>query len=234
MSDEVDQLERLEALLPELPGAVQRRDLGDRLNTSIELLRNADYQVGRLKALVEIAELTGMTSGAPARSIQELREEALDVGEALEDATTNDDLRDSIDAYKELTQRTLASSDIVVRNNWKFLAAQRFRPLGALGSLLQRIGVDEELGAKLAAAAARADKAGDLTPATAMCAEVKELLAELEELQSKRASSLSEGEIGAFIDALAEQRATVEMITPTVRKWLSENQALSRFSVVPL
>jgi hypothetical protein len=229
-----DPLEELETLLPGLPEAVERRDLGDRLNTSIEVLRNADYQIGRLGALLEVADLTGMTTGAQGNAIANLREEAFDVGDALEAASTNDELRDSIDGYKEWVQRTLASSDIVVRNNWKVLAAQRFRSLGALGTLLQRIGVDEELGGKLASAAARADKAGELTPAIAMCSEVKALLAELEELQSKRASSLSEGEIGAFITALAEQRATVEMITPEVREWLADNQALSRFSVVPL
>lgn len=229
-----DQLEELETLLPDLPEAVKRRDLGDRLNNSIEVLRNADYQIGRLGALLEVAELTGMTVGPQGKAIANLREEAFDVGDALEAATTDDELRDSIDGYKEWVQRTLASSDIVVRNNWKMLAAQRFRSLASLGSLLQRIGVDAELGARLAEAGARAEKAGDLTPATAMCAEIKALLAELEELQSKRAGTLNEGEIGAFITALAEQRATVEMITPEVRKWLADNQALSRFSVVPL
>jgi len=57
--------------------------------------------------------------------------------------------------------------------------------------LLQRIGVDPDLGARLAAVGQRATRAGDLTPATAMCAEVKTLLAERDALQAERADRLS-------------------------------------------
>jgi hypothetical protein len=228
-----DQLQELETLLEHLPNAVERRRLGDRLNQSMESLRTSDYQIGRLKAVLELADLTEMTAGPQGQAIADLREEAFDVGDALEVASTDDELRDAVHQYKEDLLRSLASCELVVRNQWKIIAAQRFRSLGALGVLLKRIGVEPELGAKLAAAGERANRAGDLTPATAMCTEVKSVLAEQEALQAERGDRLSEGPIGAFITALAEHRATLEMITPEVQAWLAENHALDRFSVAP-
>jgi hypothetical protein len=228
-----DALAELETLLVELPDAVGRRQLGDRLNQSMETLKSADYQVERLKVVLELADLTEMTSGPQAQAIRELQEEAFDVGTQLEEAASDDELRDAVHSYHNELLRSLASSELVMRNQWKVLAAQRFRSLGALGQLLQRIGVDPDLGARLAAVGQRATRAGDLTPATAMCADVKTLLAERDELQAERADRLSEGEIGSFISALAEHRATLDMVTPEVRTWLNDNDALHRFTIEP-
>jgi hypothetical protein len=227
-----DALEDLEQLVDELPDAVDRRRLGDRLNQSMETLRQADYQVARLKSVIELAEITGMAAAGQGQIIRKLQEEAFETGDFFEVAETDDDLRDADYEYKGLL-RTLASSEQAIRTHWSVSASHRFKPLVALGELLQRIGVEPELGQRLAETGNRALKASQIGQAEALCAEVRDLLEEQQKLQAEQAGRLSDGEIGGFITALAEHRATLAMVTPEVQAWLSENQALERFTIVP-
>jgi hypothetical protein len=228
-----DKLEQLEGLLGDLGGAVDRRRLGDRLNQSMQTLSTADYQIDRLKAVLELAGLTGLDKGGQGQVVQKLREEAWETGDWLEKADTDDELRDAVLEYDKVLLRSLANCEITVRNNWKTSAAQRFRPQVALGELLRGIGVEPELGEKLVETGQRALRAGDLTPASAMCEEVKSLLEEQDELQAERSERISKGEIGEFITALAEHRATLSMVSSEVEEWLRENNALDRFRVEP-
>lgn len=227
-----DVLEELEAVVDQLPDAVDRRRLGDRLNQSMETLRQADRQIARLEAVLELADITGMAAAGQGQIINKLKEEAFETGDFLEIAETDDELRDADYQYKGLLQ-TLASCETAIRTHWSVSAAQRFRPLVALGDLLQRIGVEPELGKKLAETGNRALKASAVGQAEALCAEVRDLLAEQRALQAEQAGRLSEGEIGNFITALAEHRATLQMVTPEVQAWLTNNQALDRFTIVP-
>ena len=95
-----DALVALESLLEELPGAVDRRKLGDRLSHSLEALRNADHQIARMNAVLDFAALTGFGGTAAEReTLAELKEEACAVGEALETASTADQLRAAVFDY---------------------------------------------------------------------------------------------------------------------------------------
>lgn len=228
-----DPLEELETLLEQLPEAVDRRRLGDRLNQSMVTLRSADHNIERIEAVAQLADLTGMTAGGQGQVVQKLRDEALEVGEWLESASSDDDLRDAVYEYDKVLLRTLANCELAVRNHWSVLAAQTFRPLVAFGELLQRINVEPELGARLVETGRRAVKAVDMGSAKALSSEVRELLAEKDALQAERAERISEGEIGSFITALAEHKATLEMVTPKVHEWLTDNGALDRFSIAP-
>lgn len=228
-----DQLEALEALLDDLPDAASRRRLGDRLNQSMETLRTADHQIGRIEAIVELADLIGMSGAGQGRLIEQLREEALEVGEWLEVADSDDELRDAVLEYEKVLLRSIANCEHAVRNQWRNSAAQQFRPLVALGELLQRINVEPELGQKLAETGRRALSAEHLGNAQALCTEVRTLIREQQALQEERASRISEGETGQFINALAEHKATLDMVTDEVRAWLEDNRALDRFTVAP-
>ena len=50
-------------------------------------------------------------------------------------------------------------------------------------------------------------------------------LAKRDELQHRRRSEYGDGAIAEFINALAEDRAKLDMITPDVRRWLDSHGA---------
>lgn len=228
-----DALEELEELLGDLPDAIDRRRLGDRLTQSMATLQNADHNIERIEAVIELADLTGMTLGGAGQVVQKLKEEAIEVGEWLETAESDEELRDATYEYDKVLLRTLANCEISVRNHWQVSAAQQFRPLVALGELLQRINVRPDLGKRLAETGRRALNAHQTGSAKALCAEVRALRAEQQVLQTEQTELMSEGEIGSFITAVAEHKATLEMVTPKVQQWLSENGALDRFAISP-
>jgi hypothetical protein len=232
MTDNVD---ALEALLEVLPGAVDRRRLGDRLNQSMEKLRTGDYNAARLASLRELAPAIGFgSSPQQLRVLQEVREEAWAVGEALEEAETAEQLRDAVLEYEKGLSASLGSLDREVRIHWSSFAAATFRPLIPLGEMLVRTGVDPELGKRLSDCGRRALAPSDGGSVAELSARVKGLLAERESLDAERSGLVEEGEIGAFLSALADQKATLAMVTPKVAAWLADKHALERFSVAPL
>lgn len=228
-----DRLVELEGLLEALPAAVDQRRLGDRLHTSMETLQTAERSVERIEAIVDLAALLDLDSTGQGHSVAKVRQEALEVGEWLETAATDQDLRDAVHEYKEGLLRSLSATELAVRAAWAAFAAQKFRPLVALGQLLQSINVEAELGASLVETGQRAIKPREGVSAKALAQEVRTLLAEQTTLQDERAKLISEGAIGQFITALAEQKATLAMVTPDVRAWLEQNGALERFSLMP-
>src|SRR5688572_5742348 len=96
-----DKLALLESLLVELPLAVDRRKLGDRLKQSADALRLADHQVGRINAVLELADLTEFGRNNLQKEVLEsLQDEAWHVGKALSNASTDSALRDAVDEYQ--------------------------------------------------------------------------------------------------------------------------------------
>jgi hypothetical protein len=230
-----DNLEGLEALLEALPGAVDRRRLGDRLTQSMEKLRTAAYQAGRLASLVELAPAIGFGVSPQQRAmLEEVREEGWAVGQALEEAETAEQLRDAVLEYEKGFSNTLGSLDRAVRIHWSSFAAETFRPLIPFGEMLVRTGVDAGLGRRLSDCGRRALAPSDSGSVADLLARVKALLAERDGLDAERSGLVEEGEIGAFLSALSEQKATLAMVTPKVAAWLADKQALERFSVAPL
>lgn len=227
-----DTLAALEEMLPDLPDAVDRRKLGDRLTQSVETLKTADYQLGRLKAVLELADLTDFrATPIQAEMLSDLQQEAYSVGEDLETASTDGDLRDALYEYERGFQKSLASADQAIRTHWASLASQKFRSLAPLGDLLQRIGVASDLARRLQDCGRRGLAPSNVGPLTDLAARARALLTELEALQAERAEAIGAGEVGDFINALAEQRATLAHVTLEVHAWLEKNQALQRFSV---
>lgn len=227
-----DRLVDLEALLEHLPEAVDRRRLGDRLTRSLDRIRNVPHNAERLAAAVELAEATEYGRlPQQADLLEEVREEALSTGEKLEEAASDEALRDAVDDY-EAFLKSLANLDRGLRLHWNGVAAQRYRPLISLGALLHRTRLAPELGDQLEACGLRA-LAGGEAPLRELVARVKSAAAEHERLQSEGAALFSDGDVGVFIQAVAEQRATLAHVTPAVLAWLTEKNALDRFGLTP-
>lgn len=228
-----DALAELEGLLEALPAAVDQQKLGDRLNKVSGTLAGAAQQARRLRAVLQISAAVGFgRSEDQATLVEDLRETALNVADALEQANDEDALRNAEWAYEKELIPELANLDRAVRAQWRALVAERFQTLISFGELLARLDEESGLGERLAACG-RAASGLNVTSAEDLAREIQALLAELDALQSERATSVG-GDVGLFLDALADRRATLAMITPDVHRWLTEHQAFDRFSVAPL
>ncbi|BAL73770.1 hypothetical protein [Bradyrhizobium cosmicum] len=229
-----DKLLELEILLNQLPGAVERRRLGDRLRQAVDVLRDSEYRVNRTRAVLELAHLTEFQQSSPQGDvIDKLKEEAWEVGDALQNATTEDELKNAVYDYDRVLKPALASADKAVRIHWSRVVDERFRPIELLGELLERIGIAGDLGQQLRDCARRGMASTNNSQLTEIVANAKNLLAELSVLQKRRAEAIGSGNVGTFVNALAEGRATLELITPDVREWLEMNNALDRLGVTP-
>lgn len=227
-----DPLGSLETMLEELPEAVDRRKLGDRLTQSLETLKTADPDIGRLTAILDLAELSGYgDTPLQAERLSELQDEAWAVGEALETASTDIDLRQAVLEYEKDFRHMLGSIDLAIRTHWGLFAAERFRPAATLGELLHRIGVESNLAGRMQDCGQRGLAIGSGGSLPELAARARSHLAELEAIQQERAGTIGQGDVGNFINALADQRATLAMVTGEVRDWLERHDALDRFSL---
>ena len=234
MSD-VDVLADLEAILPDVPAALATRRLGDTLTQSSAKLRNADHQIDRIEAVLELATEIHFGEAGPQREmVEEVRDAAFEAGEALEKAESADALAKAVYAYENDLNRALSNLDRNLVNHWRALASRQFEPMIAIGNLLSRIDADSDLGARLAACGNSARSIADGVGGRALLIEVRKLLAEQAQLQQRRREELGDGDVATFVNALAEDRATLATLTPTVTAWLGENHALDKLKVRPV
>lgn len=229
-----DPLQLLEELLDQLPEAVEHRRLGDSLARAAAALTSADRQIERVEALLGLAVDLGFgLTGAQEEILEAARGEALEVGRGLEAATTPAALEKAVDGFTRDLAPALANLDRSVRQHWSAVIAEQFQPLIAIGELLTRIDADSDLGARLASCGRAAQAAATSLSGRSLRDRVRELLQERQRLQERRREELGEGDVVAFVNALAENRATLAMVTESVRSWLASNQALEKLRVSP-
>lgn len=229
-----DLLEDAESLLQKLPDAVQRRKLGERLSQAVLALRNAEHQAERMAALVELARITEFGATAEQRVVlDEMVETACEVGEQLEAAETEETLRAAVYEYEHTLPPAISALDRQLRERWRAVFADKFQPLVGLGQLLSSMNVRNDLGGRLAECGRKGQAALNLGSVADLLKSVRELLSELEMLQAERASEIGDDEVGEFINALAEKRATLAMVTVNVHEWLEAHHALDRLGINP-
>lgn len=227
-----DVLEEAEALLVQLPDAVSRRKLGERLGQAVAALRTADHQIARMKALLETIDLTGYGKvGAQSEVVDDMVECALSVGEALADAEDAEALRKAVYEYTETLNKAISTLERAMREHWRTAAADKFQPLIGLGGLLSAMNVANNLGPRLIACGQRGVTGSDAGSAPERLAIIRQLIADYDALQAERAAEIGDDEVGDFINALADKRATLAMVTPRVHAWLTDHGALGTLGV---
>lgn len=229
-----DALLEAEALLIELPDAVARRKLGERLSKAVSALRTAERQISRATALVELSRLIefGRTNEQNA-VLEEMVETVDEIGSALEEANDEEHLRLAIYEYDNSLPKVLASLDRALRERWRVVATDRFQPLIGIGDLLNSMNVPKNLGSRLAECGRKGLSAANIADLGEMLTTVRALLADLELLQAERAAEIGDDEVGGFVNALAEKKATLAMVTVKVHNWLAKHHALERLGVTP-
>lgn len=233
MSD-IDVLVELEAMLPDLPAALDARRLGGELTKATAALRNVDRQIDRIEALLDLAALIGFGGEGPQRAfIDDVRDAAYEAGEGMEEAETASALEKAVAYYERELNNSLNTLDRSLGQHWRSVSARQFEPMIAIGNLLSRIDPDSDLGRQLAACGQAARSTLEGMGGRTLLDRVSQLARERDRLQARRKSDLGEGEVAEFVNALADNRANLSMISETVRRWLEENHAMDKLKVMP-
>lgn len=220
-----DALEELEVLLPELPSAVERQKLGQQLDVSAEKLRSGIQEAERLKALLVLASLLGLDSVEQRDDFDEAQDEARRVGDALLSTEDADQLKDATDRYEREFLPALKRLHRNINQRWDTVSNQDFRPLIQVGEMLERLDQESTLGRELATCGRAATNYRPVANATEFLSQVQDLLAQRDRLQVQRRAAYGDGAVAAFVNALAENRANLDMVTPEVRNWLDVHGA---------
>ena len=227
-----DALAEAEVLLTELPGAVVRRKLGERLTKAVIALKTADHQIARIKALLELSQVVDFGKTPDQRvALEVMKECASDIGASLEEAEEEEELRSAIYEYEKSLPAALSALERAVREQWRAVAADRFQPLIGIGELLKPLNVSNNLGGRLADCGRKGMTAANISSVIDLLNTVRGLLADLDALQAERAAEIGDDEVGDFINALAERRATLAMVTRKVHDWLEEHGALDSLRI---
>ncbi len=227
-----DPLIEAEELLGLLPAAVSRRTLGERLRNALVELRTSDRQVERIKSSLKIAELTNFGVRPLQREVlTDMVECAISVGEDLETAQDAEELRKAVFEYTKDLNQSIATVERSIREHWLTVVAERFQPLLGLGELLTSMNVPNDLGRRLKQCSQKGRASGNFNSISDLLSNIESLLDEYEELQKERLHEIGDDEVGDFINALADKRATLAMVTDKVHKWLEAHNALDRLGI---
>jgi hypothetical protein len=210
-----DPLVDLEALLPGLPAAVEGQRLGEGLARATASLRTAERQVDRIAAVLELARLLEYGAAAPQSEIlAEVHEAADFAGESLETAETPAELERAVSAFERELASAVNNLDRNLAQHWRSVSSRRFEPMIAIGNLLGRIDEGSDLGRRLAECGATARAVPEGIGGRALLDRVRGLLEERTGLEKRRREELGEGDVAEFVNALAEDRATLAKVRP--------------------
>lgn len=227
-----DALEELEALLPRLPEAVKRQKLGQQLDDAAGKLRTGVDEAKRLAALSALASLLGFDDAEQREQLSEARDEAWKVGSFLTEADEAEDLKQATSRYERDFLPALKTLHRNLWQHWRVVAARDFAPLVQIGEMLGKLDQESTLARDLANCGAEATSMQQMADAGEFLSEVREFVARRDQLQEQRRAAFGDGAVAAFVNALAENRARLDMVTPEVRAWLDAHDASGRLRVV--
>jgi hypothetical protein len=227
-----DALLEAEALLKELPDAVARRHLGERLQQALLVLETADREIARIGALFQLSKILDFGKTAEQHdALEEMRDCTTEIGSLLEKTDDAEGVRLAVYEYEKTLKKRIVEVERGIRAQWRKLANERFVPLISIGEMLKFMNVPADLGYRLVDCGQRGKDAAVGGTATDFLTAVRALFTELEVLQEALAGETGHDEVGSFINALAENRATLAMVTPNVHTWLEKHSALERLGI---
>ncbi len=225
-----DPLEDLENTAKLLPAAVAGVRLGDRANRLLERFSDAGRQDRRLKALAEFAVvLDGRSDPHINSQVQRVLATASEASEVMGDVRDETTLEDAADEYRNYIQ-SLATFEVSLKSLWTQVIQRQFRPLGSVGSLLQAFPGARGLGEKMAQAAAEAERHHQ-SAVVELLPKAKALLKQREALVQEQQVVAGNPKVAAFLQALADNRATLDLLEPEVLEWLGGQGALTSLKV---
>lgn len=221
----LDALVELEGLLVDLPSALARQRLGQQLEVSADKLRSGVMEAERLSALLALAALLKFENKEQLGDLDDVRNEARQVGRILVATDDASQLKEATDRYEKDFVLALKGIHRNVMQRWDDVVRRDFRPLIQVGEMLEKLDPSSSLGSEMVACGRAATGFQHVSNANAFLNHVLAFLEKRDELQRKRRSEYGDGVVAEFVNALAENRANLNMITPDVRKWLDSHGA---------
>ncbi|MBY5645554.1 hypothetical protein [Rhizobium leguminosarum] len=220
-----DALEELEQLLPSIPAAVERQRVGAQLDRVNAKLSDFSSVTARFTAVGKVAALIDFRD----ENFSEMKEAAIDAGRHLQGAADETTLDLAGRSYEDL-KTAISAAERSIRNQWRTVITNDYKPLAVVGALLQRFGDTLETGRAMVRLAERADRSIALSMAD-LPAEIASLSNDRSKLEAEKASMTKNGEVDEFLTKLAAGKATLRSVTPSVYAWLREHDALEKMAV---
>ena len=229
-----DSLLELEVRLPELPAALERQRLGQQLSEATAKLRSGAQEAEKLAALVALAKLLGFDGPEQSAQLDEAREEASRVGHSLATAEDAEALKRAMSRFEHHFVPVMKALYRSLWQHWQSIVARDFTPLVQAGRMLGKLDQGSSLARDLEACGAAAQAMQPGASAPELLARVQLLAERRNRLQDQRRKEFGDGAVAAFVNALAENRARLDMVTPEVRDWLNAHGASAGLRVLAL
>lgn len=227
-----DPLLDLERVAPTLEAAAKGVRLGDRAEQLLRTFADLERQTRRFAALVTLgAHLHAQADVHIRQSGDKCLAAAQEAAEAIAEVADEEDLTIAAECHQAFAN-ALAAFDASVRASWAQRVDGDFAQLGSVGALLAGFPGAKDLGERMQQAARDAAVARQGATAEQLVAIAADLLARREALIAEQQTVAGDPAVAAFLQALAEKRATLDLLKPEVLKWLGDQKALDRLQVV--
>ena len=227
---ELAPLDALETLLSELPSAVERSDLGGALDLAADAITKHSSSLEQLKQLGEAApsirptleptDLALWTSALGGLS---------DLGTLMSKASTVDELntiRHKVNAI-DTTIQTLKAGAL---RAWSTKLARELLPTIKLADALKGIPETRAIGLRIDSLKTKVSALEYLLPVKGVIDSYHKYLEEAGRIRSEL-SDIGGEEVVVFLRAVAEDNATVDILTEKVLTWIRSKGLSKRFKV---
>ncbi len=229
MSDPLEELEKTAELLPAAAAGVK---LGDQAKQKLERFTEVARHESRLKAAIELAAMLGGQADTQIMSqIKRVLDTAYEAADAMKDVDDEPSLGDAVSTFQTFVQ-SLGTLEVAVRPLWTRVIEQQYAPLQSVGALLMAFPNASDLGRRMVHAAQAAQKHAQ-TSVIDLPTIVQPLAKLRSELIKEQQEVAGDPKVSAFLQALADDRATLDLMHEEVLKWLDDQGALNKLKVSP-
>ena len=230
MSDPLEDLEKTAELLPAAAAGVK---LGDQAKQKLDRFADVARQERRLRASIELANLLdGQKDSQVKAQVEKALDAAEGAAEAMQEVEDEQSLADAVSEYQGFVQ-ALSTLEVAVRPLWTRTIDQQFVSLGSVGALLEAFPNARDLGTRMVGAAKTAQKHAH-TSVLDLPAIVEDLFSQRSDLLQEQQKVAGNPKVSAFLQALADDRATLDHLHQEVLEWLDDQDALSSLKVSPV
>lgn len=228
-----DPLVDLENLAPGLSAAAAGVRLGEQAERLMSKFDDAARQQRRLSALIDLAVVLNAKADSQIKTFGDRAlAAAQEAGEAMAETHDAASLDIAVESFRDYTQ-ALGVLEANLRPVWRSHVDQQFSPLASVGGLLANFPGSRDLGQRMQAlAGGAAASAQAVEPPEDLLGAVRSLLERRLALLVEQQAVADAPEVMAFLQALADQRATLDLLTPEVLAWLKAQDALTALQVV--
>ena len=234
-TEQLAPLEALEALLPSIPQAKERKQLGVSLGNATAQAEKMEALVAALDSNATLLSLCAVDLGDDRGPVSGSLDTILQFARLAENAETAAQL-DQVTAQRTQIEFQVGNITERVQRAWSERVRKDLGGYAGLGAVLGRIESTAELGSNLGRLGQHADLLKRPTgPDAQRIAEHQRLAAQRDKLIADLGKAGIEADIVAFLNAIAQGSVSLAQVTRRIYDWLEEHDALPLFaaSLVP-